>query len=148
MIKLRFYFIFILFSCISVVYGQELSGLNIFYAFDNDHRLTDEEKKVLINNAFEDVRNIILIDSDIQHYDWDKQIITLNESGREKMRKLDPSVHGFMAVLVLNDKPVYNFIIQYWASSNQYDNTISAGWDNSRPYLWLNFGWGRKNCNR
>lgn len=72
----------------------------------------------------------LITEKDIEHFDWEKQKISLNKTGVRKLFELDFSktgVYGIPTSIVLNGKPMYSLIIFPIGSSVACD----------RPYVHL-----------
>jgi hypothetical protein len=70
--------------------------------------------------------------NDIEHFDWEKQKISLTDSGTKKISELNFSKHGVYGIttaIVLNGDPIYSFLIFPIGSSIACD----------RPFTHLNY---------
>ncbi len=144
----KFYFLFLFCLVLVEAHSQvKNSGINIYYAFENNDQLSELEKDQLIIASLANESNLILIDSDIKFYDWKTQRIVLTESGYNKMRSVNHSIIGFTAILTLNDDPVYNFQMFIDGSSEQVSK-ISSYWKNSEPVIVFYFDSQREKCNK
>jgi hypothetical protein len=51
----------------------------------------------------------IIMESDIENFDWESQKITLTEEGKRKIHKVEIPLQGLPVAMVLNEKPIYGF---------------------------------------
>ncbi|GGG11212.1 hypothetical protein GCM10011344_09890 [Dokdonia pacifica] len=87
----------------------------------------------------------ILLDSDIESFNWSKQIIYLNESGLKKITEFDfmkpGRLPGVPAAITLFKIPIYGFMIYPYDSSYGCDRVFTRF--NSKEII-LRFGSGKK----
>ncbi|WP_146185948.1 hypothetical protein [Flavobacterium album] len=100
------------------------------------------------NNCFDISKEILsgeplLKTTDIDHFDWEKQQFILNDTGREKVRKLDIPMDGLPVVFVINDEPIYGFWLWHPLSSHVCDRVLTyPNWSFELEFGLPNDGFG------
>jgi len=119
-------------ACLTQCFCQN-EGLEIYETdLDNPFNLEDESNECVCclepkpNNLIGDP---ILLDSDIESFDWSKQIIYLNKSGLKKITEFDfmesGRLPGVPAALTLFKIPIYGFMIYPYDSSYGCDRVYT-----------------------
>jgi hypothetical protein len=87
----------------------------------------------------------IITKNDIEHFDWQKQNITLTNSGMKKLIALDfakTGVYGFPTAIVLNGKPIYSLMLFPIGSSVGCDRPFTY-LSKENKNLYIHFGIGK-----
>ena len=85
----------------------------------------------------------IITENEIETFDWNRQIITLNELGKKSISDLDFSksgVYGMPALLALNKQPIYYFMIFPFGSSVGCDRVYTYIDKNGKIALYFGIG--------
>jgi hypothetical protein len=59
----------------------------------------------------------LIVETDIEYFDWNNQTITLKESGVQKLGKLKIPLQGLAVALCIDKEPVYGFWLWNMVSS-------------------------------
>jgi len=105
------YLIILIFSFVLFGFSFESNktGIKIYVVKGNfkspfkDCKYCFDEKSVVLS------KNPILEESDIENFNWKDQQILLNESGKQKLKKIKIELSGLPVVMVLNEKRLYSF---------------------------------------
>ncbi|SNR92297.1 hypothetical protein [Flavobacterium sp. ov086] len=105
------YLIIIFFSFITFGYsiGPNQSGLKIYGVKGSFESSFQNCTKCFDVNLVELSKKPILEESDFESFNWDNQQITLNDSGKQKIKKTTIQLSGLPVVMVLNNKRIYGF---------------------------------------
>jgi hypothetical protein len=81
----------------------------------------------------------LINESDIDYFNWDKQILCLKGNAAQRLRKLDIPLRGLAVALTLDKEPVYGFWLWNRISSFSCDWIVSVVYPNTNN-LMLGFG--------
>ena len=85
----------------------------------------------------------ILIEKDIEYFDWENQVLVLNDSGKEKLSNLEIPLQGLAASVVLDGIPIYGFWFWNIVSSFGCDWVYTYARDNLELKFGLPNGFGK-----
>ena len=134
---MRQYFQFAILLISLVIYSCDYAGQGLeIYLVKHDFPNFTNEKRADCYYCFSPIKNDLfdkplLVESDIQYFEWTNQQIKLTDVGLDKIKKLDIPLQGLAAAIVVDGQPVYGF--WFW-------NIISSfGCDRVFTYPTLDF---------
>jgi hypothetical protein len=68
----------------------------------------------------------ILTEADFEKFDWEKQVITLSDNGKNKFNQLEIPLVGYPVAFAIDGKPVYSFWFWNYFSSHGCDRVYTT----------------------